>query len=283
MAALTREVTSWFSSIEGTVTELDERARRFERALLSLPELGLRLCWLGSEIESAPAVPLAEVLDLVIRRSEACEADAREALVAIALWTAGHADVERLEKLRAASFEQRLPSLQRVIRRVTPPSRAPELEEARVPDYGAGRELTLGERKSLARRAERGDFDRLLRDPHPMVLRQLLGNPRTTEDDVIRVAALRPARAGAIEEVARTHWLTRARVRMSILQNPGAPPSVAVPLVGLCTTSELIDVSRAGDVQAIVRLTAGELLELRPNAPRRVSTPAPVESIVRRR
>jgi hypothetical protein len=275
-------VTGWFVTLDLERTSRAERARRFLRALLSLPELSLRLGWLDSELRSAPAAPMAELLEQVIEDSETSTPDAREALITIALWTAGHAADETLEKLRAAAFAERHVSLQRVIRRVAPPSLPPEPAEPRVPDYGTGRELSLGERRSLARRADRDGFDRLLRDPHPMVLRQLLGNPRTTEADVVRVTAFRPARPSLIQEVARTHWLTRSRVRMSILQNPGAPPSVAVPLVGLCTSAELGEIVRACDVQAIVRLTAGELLELRPRAGRMTTKPPP-ESMLRPR
>jgi hypothetical protein len=275
-------VTGWFGTLDLERTSLGERVRRFQRALLSLPELGLRLGWLDSELRHAPAAPMAELLEQVVSASETSAADAREALITIALWTAGHATSDTLEKLRAAAYEQRHVSLQRVIRRVAPASLAPAEDETRVPDYRTGRELSLGERRSLARRADRDGFDRLLRDPHPMVLRQLLGNPRTTEADVVRVTAFRPARPSSIQEVARTHWLTRARVRMSILQNPGAPPAVAVPLVGLCTSAELGEIVRACDVQAIVRLTASELLERRPLA-RRMSTKPPRQSILRLR
>jgi hypothetical protein len=278
-------VTGWFETLDLERTELGERVRRFKRALLSLPELTLRLGWLDSELRHAPAQPIAELLEQVIQESETSEPGAREALITIALWTAGHAGTDTLEKLRAAAFELRLTSLQRVIRRVAPASQPPEDDTARVPDYGKGRELSLGERRSLARHADRNGFDRLLKDPHPMVIRQLLGNPRTTEADVVRVTALRPARPTLIHEVARTHWLTRARVRMSILQNPGAPPSVAVPIVGLCTSSELGEIVRACDVQAIVRLTAGELLERRrpqSRAPRGATEPPP-QSILRLR
>jgi hypothetical protein len=276
-------VTGWFETLDLERTDLGARGRRFKRALLSLPELNLRLGWLDSELRQAPAQPIAELLEHVIEESEAALPDAREALITIALWTAGHAADATLEKLRAAAFERRLVSLQRVIRRVAPPSLPPEADEPRVPDYGTGRELTLGERRSLARRADRDGFDRLLRDPHPMVLRQLLGNPRATEQDVVRVTALRPARPALIHEVARTHWLTRARVRMSILQNPCAPPAVAVPLIGLCTSAELNAIVRACDVQAIVRLTAGELLERRPASSARRTSKAPPESMLRLR
>jgi hypothetical protein len=237
---------------------------RFKRTLLSLPDVRLRIDWLDQHVQHEAASLLAPLLDVVIGESEISEPRAREVLVTIALWVAGVARDADLDRLRQTALEQRLLSLQRVIRRVPPPSQAPDAVEPRVPDYGAGRELTLGERRNLARRSDRQRFDALLRDPHPMVVTELLANPKTTEDDVVRLAALRPARPTCIEALARTRWLTRRRVRMTVLLNPGAPLRVALPLVGLCTRSELLQLARGADVPTIVRITANELVERRP-------------------
>lgn len=245
---------------------MDTAAGHFKLAVLALPDVRLRIDWLDHHVQSEPAAALAAVLDTVIGESEVSEPKAREVLLTIALWVAGSAREVDLDRLRAAALEQRLLSLQRVIRKapLASPSLAPEGGEPRVPDYGVGRELTLGERRNLARRADRQGFDALLRDPHPMVVAELLANPKTTEDDVIRLAAFRPARATSIEAIARTRWLTRGRVRMSVLLNPGAPPRVALPLVGLCTRSELLAITRSPDVPTILRITASELVERRP-------------------
>jgi hypothetical protein len=97
-----------------------------------------------------------------------------------------------------------------------------------------------------------------------MVVSELLTNPKTTEDDVIRLAALRPARVTSIEAIARTRWLTRRRIRMTLLLNPGSPPRVTLPLVGLCTRTELLELARGADVPVILRITANELAERRP-------------------
>jgi len=243
---------------------LDTDSARFKRAVLSLPDVRLRIDWLDQHVQHQRADIVAALLDVVIGESEISEPKAREVLVTIALWVAGSAREADLDGLRQAALDQRLLSLQRVIRRVPAPSQAPESGEPRIPDYGAGRELTLGERRNLARRSDRQRFDTLLRDPHPMVVSELLANPKTTEDDVVRLAALRPARATTIEALARTRWLTRRRVRMTILLNPGSPPRVALPLVGLCTRSELLEVARGADVPVILRITANELAERRP-------------------
>jgi hypothetical protein len=248
-------------------------AERFVRCLLALPDLQLRVDWLHAHVQTEPPQLLAPLLDVVIGESEIGEARAREALLTIALWAAGMARAADLERLRHVALEQRLLSLQRVIRRVPTATLPPEGSEPKIPDYGTGRELTLGERRSLARRSGRQRFDALIKDPHPMVIRELLSNPKTTEDDVVRVAAVRPARPASILAIASTRWLARRRVRLSVLQNPGSPLSVALPLVGLCTRGELLELARGADVPPLLRITAAELAERRPP----LSQPAPPE------
>jgi hypothetical protein len=164
------------------------------------------------------------------------------------------------------AIEQRLFSLERILRKGPPPAVSlPPPNEARVPDYGVGRELTLGERRSLARRPDRRAFDKLLDDPHPMVIRLLLDNPKMTEDDVVRLATRRPARAELIQEIGRSpRWVRRARIRMAILLNPGSPPEVSMVLLGLCTRCELREVIENTLGSMTLRATAVELLERRP-------------------
>ena len=59
-------------------------------------------------------------------------------------------------------------------------------------------------------------------------------------------------------------WLTRSRVRLSILLNPGSPPAIAIPMLSVCKRTELVEVLRGTDVSNVLRATALELLERRP-------------------
>jgi hypothetical protein len=102
--------------------------------------------------------------------------------------------------------------------------------EAREDDGGGGTTdpmlsaLTLGERKSLARRFDRDLLARIARDPDPEVIRNLLRNPRLTEHDVVRIAARRPAPPEILVEVWRCErWSRRHAVRRALAFNPGTP------------------------------------------------------------
>ena len=107
------------------------------------------------------------------------------------------------------------------------------------------RPLTLGERKSLARGWQRDVLEKLLVDPAADVIALLLDNPRVTEDDVLRIATSRKARADALMLVlSHRRWKTRPRIRRALLLNPSIPEAVAVRLVGLLPIQEVRALSR---------------------------------------
>jgi hypothetical protein len=104
-----------------------------------------------------------------------------------------------------------------------------------------------------------------LLDPHPLVIGQLLQNPKLVEDDVVRMVARRPARVDVLEAIARMpRWLSRQRVRLALLLNPGTPAAIAMPLLGACTRVELREVIASTDTPLALRATAHELLQRRP-------------------
>jgi hypothetical protein len=234
--------------------------------VLGLPEVGLRLEWLREYLSSGPAREVAEELERVCEASERSDPAARETVLALALLFARSSEEGFVTRLRAHAETFHLLSLGRLLRRApAPPRSVPPPETAPIPDYGRGRELTVGERRSLARAPTRRAFDKLLSDPHPLVIRQLLENPRLTEDDVVRIAARRPVRPEAVQAIARSErWLKRPRVRLAILLNPGSPPSVAMPLLAACTRSELLEIVHGVDTSKVLRATARELLARRP-------------------
>jgi hypothetical protein len=128
-----------------------------------------------------------------------------------------------------------------------------------------GRPLTLGERKALARGRDRFMIDRLLRDPHPAVIRNVLNNPRVTEEDVVRLASRRPTFPDVQIEIAKSpRFGHRPRVRLAIVQNPFSPTSLSVPLVPMLVKPDLASVVAGTELPPVVRAAAIELLQRRP-------------------
>lgn len=251
-----------------------EGASRLRRVLLSLPDVTLRVGWLRAHLAEQREGEAAEQLCRLCEDGERADPDAREALLVIAMVLAADGDSPFVERLREHAEERKLLSLSRLLRRsADTPVSLRGLSEPPVPDYGAGRELSVGERRSLARSPQRRVLEKLLRDPHPLVLRQLLGNPKLTEDDVVRLAARRPLHRAIFETLAESpRWLRRPRVRQALLLNPGTPERISMPLLAVSTRCELLEVVHGVDAPLALRGSAQELLERSPPLPRGATT-----------
>lgn len=243
-------------------------AETIVRVTRSLGHASLRVSYLSGVLASTPIHALARALDLLCARAEQAEEPAREVLLSIVDALSAPEARNVVQLLREEAAGESLLSLERLVRqplvlRTPMPDDGTKVE--RVPDYGKGRTLTLGERKSLARRPDRNLLEKLLLDPHPDVIARLLDNPRLTEDDVVRLAARRPGRPDVLAAVARDpKWLHRARVRLTLVLNPDTPAALAAPIVGLLVRQELRLVAGATHVPPHVRALCMEHLERRP-------------------
>ncbi len=239
------------------------------RATLALADASLRVAHLRGLIREMRSDELAPGLEVMCARAEQAEPRARECLVSLVDALAGtDAELrEAVQRLREEAAGESHLALERLLRSplpsTSPPPGPPKKET--IPDYGKGRPLTLGERKSLARKPDRDMLARLLLDPHPDVIHRLLANPRLTEDDVIRLATKRPCRPDVLAELARSSkWMHRSRVRLSIVLNPNTPVDLAAPIVSLLMRQELKMVVESKAVAPLVRALCHEHLERRP-------------------
>ena len=190
----------------------------------------------------------------------------RETLMAFVPGIIDRDNILFIDKIRNAALEHELPTAERLLRSSTEQGHeSPNPYQSQLDGVMEqnGRTLTLGERRALARRPSRKTIASLLRDPHPMVAHILLHNPRVTELDVLNMAARRPAIPSILHEIAQS-WYRSARVRMGLVLNPGTPPAIAVPLLGLLTRPQLAEVNVAMDIPIVVRDTARQIHELRP-------------------
>ncbi len=134
-------------------------------------------------------------------------------------------------------------------------------ERALVP---RGRVLTLGERKSLARSHRRDLIQQLLRDPHPDVVRILLGNRHLTELDVLTLASRRPAVPAALALIAADpRWGTRYPVKRALAYNPYTPVHLAVRLITTMRAADLQAIAADPRLAQLVREQASSLLQHR--------------------
>jgi hypothetical protein len=173
------------------------------------------------------------------------DADAVEALEAITHAAADPAlPYATRQGLYEAATSQQLPAIARLFLVASPATMdAAQLARSLAPERPlrpTGRVLTLGERKALARTHDRQQLLLLLRDPHPAVIAILLDNPHVTEDDIVRIAAARPAVPASLALIAaHPRWSVRHPVKRALVLNPSTPLADAIRIATTLRFQEL--------------------------------------------
>ncbi len=240
---------------------------RLIKTLAALNDPQARELRLGSLLRSSPVGESVCALDEVIGRGGGGGAAAGDGatdpdvtLLALASWLCREGESGLVLTLRNTAVLDGRRRLLRVLQRELEAEWDPDgPNEVRVPDYRAGRELTLGERKAIARQPGREMLKKLARDPHPRVVRELLGNPHLTETQVIEIVARRPAiREVTVEVVLSPKWLARPRVRLTIILNPGSPIRVSAPMLPLCNREDLRLIASSPSLPEPIRAAAAQ-------------------------
>jgi len=254
------------------------------RTLGGVRDPKLQVPWLREQLQKLGAARAADVLTVVLARAEQREERYGEVLLraSLALGTPALARLKRAIARCAEARHQR--GLARFLGLGTgvdadeleaegeddTPTDAPSERALSAMDpalrralqSSQGRPLSLGERKSLARRRDRTLLARAIRDPHPDVVVILLDNPALTEVDVVRLCARRPVQPEVLALVfAHPRWIVRYRIRLTLALNPYTPEALALQLLPHLTATDLRAVARSADLSPRVR----EACEAPPN------------------
>jgi hypothetical protein len=246
-------------------------AEAWARKLATLRDHSVQVGWVRTEIERLGAARAADVLSVVLARAEQREDRYATLLLRVSLALSTPLGAPLKSSIAAVAAAQGQSSLARFLGRSEQDEESSEDEpdaERDVPDFGKGRPLTLGERKSLARTHDRNLLARVLRDPHPNVIRILLDNPAVVEADVVRLCARRPARAQVLSEVfLHPRWVLRYRVRLTLALNPFTPEEITLQLLPHLTPADLREVRSSGRISARVRDACSDRNEERSEKP----------------
>jgi hypothetical protein len=245
------------------MTDVSEDVLQLVRALRALPEPKMRAAVLAERLAAVTPDHAAYLAGEIARRAPS-GSPYDVALLALTEVL----DEERLGYDARASLysaaRERGDIL--LLRLLLSPQGAPDGVPQPVPIPGRP-DVTLGERKSLARTRDRALLDRMLRDPDPTVLEILLENPLVTEDDAIRLAARRPTTGEAQRTLFRSQrFRVRYGVRRALVLNPYTPSDLAARLVGLLQEPDLRRVVSDAQLPDQVRAAArAQLVLLRPS------------------
>jgi uncharacterized protein (UPF0147 family) len=216
-----------------------------------------------------------EVLTAIVTRAHVVDdADALETLETITQAVRDPAlPYATRQRLYEAAIARNLPAIARLFLVASPQGTLPpQLTKQLGPERPlrpTDRPLTLGERKALARTHRRDQLILLVRDPHPMVVAILLDNPHVTEQDVVRMAAARPAVPESLAKIAaHPRWAVRHAIKRALVLNPATPLADAIRIATTLRVQELAELAEDPSVPETLRRHASEVLAELQSRPR---------------
>jgi hypothetical protein len=229
-----------------TVASAEEQTEQLARRITSIVDAHVRTAYLRHVLLAMPAGEVADLLTVARAHAEARNPRHTTLLETLSLALAHDSCVGLRSSVAALLTARDQPSLARSL---CQERTAEEHDALRVPDFGMGRPVTLGERKSLARRHDRAWIARVIRDPDPQVMRILLQNPRLIESDVLRLCARRPVASDALRKVFQCpRWIVRYPIKVALALNPYTPLDIALQLVPLLHEQDIKRLLEASDL-----------------------------------
>lgn len=240
--------------------------QRLGRHLQGVPDGPPRRLYLGRRLKAAPVLPLVRLLACAQREAALGNPDARVLFDLFgSLVSAKELEEEMLGSLTEGAEQLFEFGLLGVLNGERAEEVAPDWVPKIIPRGSlAATGETLGRRKTLGRTATGDTLDRLLIDPHPEVIKNVLLNPRIKEAHVVRLASRAQASGAILQVVADSKWRSRAQVRRAVVGNPKCPPGLACELLASLTRAELLEVAHDSRMHEDVRAAARALLEAKP-------------------
>ncbi|AWV88983.1 hypothetical protein [Bradymonas sediminis] len=237
------------------------------RTISNLPELDMRVAALGATLEARPPREVAWWIDQLMRGALWGKNAEVDAMMACSRWLIRERVDDHYNLIKSVfecAYHDERRAILAILRDPPPHQKLIKGRQLAAPDLKLGREVTLGERRSLARGNNRNIIEKLLRDPNRLVVEQLLQNRNLREADVIYIASSRPNVPEVLREIAlHKDWYLRQSVRHTLVMNPYASTGLALKLLPTLSIEKLRQVRNASHLHPLVLETAALLVELR--------------------
>lgn len=234
-----------------------QEAKGLVRRLSALPDPGMRMAVLGERLKALPSAVGAELLEVICQEAEEGDPFSQQACLHLlnseALEQA--LGLKKLWEIQRALVDE---GWGKALRLLFQEETRAVVPEGRRPEKG------LGFRISQARKPSRRLIEQFLFDPDPRVVKVLLGNPRLTETEVLKMASSPRASSAVLEAVALDpRWRNRYLVKLALVYNPLTPTRIALGILPTLLSQDLQELADEGRVSRTVRVETRKLLHLR--------------------
>ncbi len=244
----------------------DEIAAEFVQKGLGILEPAQRATYTAERLAQLDAEILVEVLRTIFERAALRVEGYREFLESGIDPTAIRDQLERFKFSRVYHYAARnkYDDIVSLFSR-SKPARSADGDEDMFLVYGEA-ERTVGERRYMARSTDKSQLDKIGYDLNPLVIRQLLTNPRLTEQEVLKIASRRPNTPEVLTEVYQNKkWLARYIIKFALAANPYTPPNIGRALLPFLLLKDLRQLRLDGTLTESIRQDAERLYQAKMN------------------
>jgi hypothetical protein len=232
-----------------------------------LPELNMRVAALDEALRERTAEEAAWWIDQLMRGSLWGKTPELDAMMACSMWLIRgrlEDDYALIKSIFEAAHADNRKAVIAILRDPPPHQKLPKGKTLKEPDLQISRDVTVGEKRQLARGNNRQMIERLLLDPNPLVIEQILENPSVREQDVLLVSTKRPNTPEILLKVAlHRRWFKRREVRYSVVMNPYNGTGLSLKLLPTLGIHKLRKVRNSTTLHPTIIDAAEMLVELR--------------------
>ncbi len=232
-----------------------------------LPELDMRVAALDEALRERTGEEAAWWLDQLTRGALWGRSPEIDAMMACAIWLIRERlddDYDLIKSIFEAAHADERKGVLAILRDPPPHQALPKGRRLKEIDLKIDRDVTVGEKRQMARGNNRLMIEKLLLDPNPLVVEQLLNNPNLREQDVLLVSSRRPNTPEILLKVAlHKRWYKRREVRHSLVMNPYNSTGVSLKLLPTLGIHKLRQVRNSTHLHPMIVETAKMLVELR--------------------
>ncbi len=243
---------------------MEEESAYLERLIAivsSLPETDMKLAYVKKSFESLEPDFIASTLNLLY--TDRPDSRGVRELKALFVDPASLDSLLGKERFRSTYLSAMVMDFERITPFFTDlaPWKSASKQDVREEDGNETYE-TLGTRRTLSKGSVKDTLDKLLLDTDPLIIGNLLNNPRIVRGQVLKIATARPALPKILVLIARhAKWGKDYGVRLALVNNPYSPPRLALALLELLNKKDQKKVAMDQTLHGQVRRSALAILD----------------------
>jgi len=246
---------------ENQARQIETTATRLVKYCLTIPEQLMRASYLSEKLVEMPDDQLLEVLRFITKKAIKRVPPFMELMREASKFNKIHEMLGpyRISRIYHAAVRKKYSTVMDFFSS-SKPRLSDEGDTQAFELYGYP-DKTIGERRQMARNHNPLVLDKLGYDPDPEVIRRILFNPRTTEQDVIKITSRRPNKPELLDVIYNNaKWIGRYQVRIALARNPYAYPRTALAILTTLMIQDIRDIANDPNLHPEVLSRAKEIL-----------------------